>query len=530
MVLATGVATTLVVGLLSGPAQASRNVSESYSVPADGVLKLTGHGYGHGHGMSQYGAQGAAKKGLTHAQILAFYYPGTVLTTLGGPIRVRITADTDDDVRVLPESGLRVREAGSATSFELPTDNARISTWRLRTVGGKTTLDYDDGAWHSYLPGGKALSGDAEFFRAGTLVLRVAGTTREYRGALRLSGSDTVNVLSMDEYVKGVVPREMPASWMPAAVRAQAVAARSYAAFERAAHLDRYYQICDTTSCQVYGGVGAEDSRSNTAVDDTANQVLTWQGSPAFTQFSSSSGGWLSAGSMPYLVAKADGYDNFSGNPVHTWSTTVTRSAIQKAWPGLGTLKRVLVKRRDGNGDWSGRVEEMVLDGSKSDVTVAGSTFRSRLGLRSQWFKFGSASTSSPAPPPPPPAAPTPAPTPTPDPATETPGEPSAITLRWREIGGYRSPVGGPAGGEYAVASGQARRFQKGRIYSKDGVGAHELYGRVLKAYTRRGAATSRLGFPMTEPRRFRRGTYARFERGEIKVFRSGKVRVRYRR
>ena len=93
--------------------------------------------------------------------------------------------------------------------------------------------------WHTYLPGGKALSGDAEFFRAGKLTLRVDGTTRAYRGALRLASNDTVNVLGLDDYVKGVVPREMPTSWQPAAVRAQAVAARTYAVFDRNAHPSR---------------------------------------------------------------------------------------------------------------------------------------------------------------------------------------------------------------------------------------------------------------------------------------------------
>ena len=193
----------------------------------------------------------------------------------------------------------------------------------------------------------------------------------------------------MDDYVKGVVPREMPTSWEAAAVRAQAVAARTYAAWDRAAHPTRSYHTCDTTSCQVYGGLAAEDSRGNAAVDATAKQVLTYQGKPAFTQFGSSSGGWLSAGSMPYLVAKADKYDGHSGNPVHTWNTTVTRGAIQRAWPSLGTLKRVVVTQRDGHGDWYGRVERMTLDGSKANVIVTGDTFRSRFGLRSSWFNFG---------------------------------------------------------------------------------------------------------------------------------------------
>ncbi|MEO5653781.1 MAG: SpoIID/LytB domain-containing protein [Marmoricola sp.] len=387
---ALGTTLGLVAGpvLMAIPAQASRTVSESYAVPADGKLRLTGHGYGHGHGMSQYGAQGAAKQGLTYRQILAFYYPGTTLADGGGPVRVLITADTDDDVRVLPTNGLRVREVSSGSAYTLPAASGR-TTWRLRTVSGKTVLDYYDGRWRAYLPGGRALSGAAEFFGPGTLTLKVGGTDLVYRGAMRLDAANTINVLSMDDYVKGVVPREMPASWQSAAVQAQAVAARTYASWEREAHPTRSYQTCDTTSCQVYGGVDSEDPRGNAAVEATAGQVRTYGGEPAFTQFASSSGGWLSAGSRPYLVAKADPYDNFSGNPVHSWTTTLTRAAIQRAYPRLGTLRRVQVTRRDGNGHWYGRVEEMVLVGSRASVRLGGSEFRSRFGLRSSWFHFG---------------------------------------------------------------------------------------------------------------------------------------------
>ena len=371
------------------PGAASRAVSQSYTVPSNGVLRLTGHGYGHGHGMSQYGARGAARKGLTHRQILAFYYPGTAVSSIGRKIRVLITADTDNDVRVVPASGLRVRKMGGSPSYLLPTP-ARTTTWRLRTVGGNTVLDYYNGSWHAYKPGGKALSGAHEFYRPRrSVTLRVAGGTRAYRGVLRLHESNTINALRLDDYVKGVVPREMPTSWEVAAVRAQAVAARSYAAFDRAAHSTRSYHTCDTTSCQVYGGLAAEDSRGNAAVAATQYQVLTYKGTPAFTQFGSSSGGWLSAGSRPYLVAKADRYDGYSGNPMHTWYTTVSRGAIQRGWPSLGTLKRVVVTQRDGHGDWYGRVERMTLDGSRNNVVVSGDKFRSRFGLRSSWFKFG---------------------------------------------------------------------------------------------------------------------------------------------
>ena len=84
ILLGTVVACTLAGAGLGSPAQASRTVAESYPVPADGVFRLSGHGYGHGHGMSQYGAQGAAKRGLTYRQILSFYYPGTSIGSGAG--------------------------------------------------------------------------------------------------------------------------------------------------------------------------------------------------------------------------------------------------------------------------------------------------------------------------------------------------------------------------------------------------------------------------------------------------------------
>jgi SpoIID/LytB domain protein len=385
-----GLAVLVSTLVVAAPVQASRAVTENYAVPKGGRLSLTGHGYGHGHGMSQYGAQGAALKGLTYAQIVAFYYPGTALTSTSGAMRVLLSADTDNQVQVSPASGLSVREVSTGTTWALPR-YAGITTWRLRnTVSGATALDYYDGTWHVLHPGGRIINGDGEFFRTGNAfpTLQLGTARRVYRGALRLTNTNTVNVVSVDDYVRGVIPREMPASWQPEALRAQAVAARTYGVFDRTAHPTRYYDTCDTTSCQVYGGRSDEDARSNAAVTATANKILSYGGKPAFTQFSSSSGGWLSAGSQPYLVAKSDPYDAVSSNANHTWKTTLTRAQIQRAYPSLGTLRRVLIRQRDGHGAWYGRVERMVLDGSKKDVTLTGDAFRSKFGLKSSWFHF----------------------------------------------------------------------------------------------------------------------------------------------
>ncbi|MET0839064.1 MAG: SpoIID/LytB domain-containing protein [Marmoricola sp.] len=498
------VATLLVA---APPAEASRTVSEVYPVPATGRLALTGHGFGHGHGMSQYGAQGAALQGLGYSQILAFYYPGTVLGNAAGSMRVLITADTDNDVRVLPAAGLAVRQAGSATSYTVPT-NVGATTWRLVRSGANTVVQYANSGWHAW----RTLAGDAEFFRSGALTARVGGTTRDYRGVMRLTNDNTVNIVGLDDYVRGVVPREMPTSWHASAVRAQAVAARTYGVFDRNAHTTRYYDTCDTTQCQVYGGIGDEDSRGNAAVDATAGKILRYGGTPAFTQFSSSSGGWLSAGGQPYLVTKSDPYDGHSGNPMHTWTTSLTKGAIQNAYPSLGTLSRVIVTRRNGYGDWYGRVEQLRLDGSKADVTLSGDAFRSKFGLRSNWFRFGSGSTT---------------PAPTPSPTQPEPSQPlSPIMKRWKAIGGASSVVGRQRSAEYSVAGGRAKRFAKGRIFYRAGAGAHEVFGRVLTAYVRRGAATSRLGFPMTRPVRAGNRIKATFEHGTLSVRKKGRLRA----
>ncbi|MCB0894881.1 MAG: SpoIID/LytB domain-containing protein [Nocardioides sp.] len=373
---------------LGSPADAARG-SDTWPVPASASITVKGHGYGHGHGMSQYGAEGAARQGLTYRQIVQFYYPETDWGVAKRRVTVLVTADTSDDLVVLARRGLTVRDTAGGAATDLPDNGAR--QWRVaRSSAGVTWVSYRTQRWHRW----KALDGEGEFYAAGDPVTLVTPTgERAYRGRLRTavtSGGErvTVNDLALDNYLKGVVPLEIPASWHADAVRAQAVAARTYAAYERRHPLSSAYQICDTGSCQVYGGYDAEYPASNRAVDDTAHQVLTSGGEPAFTQFGSSSGGWTAAGSVPYLPAQEDPYDGWSGNPVHSWSVKLTDGSLERAWPAVGDLRRITVVQRDGHGDWGGRVVSITLRGTGGRVSVSGDTFRSVLGLRSTWVTF----------------------------------------------------------------------------------------------------------------------------------------------
>lgn len=375
----------LLATLVVAPAAAAPAArAERWAVSPAGTVTLTGHGYGHGHGMSQYGAEGAARQGLTHPDILAFYYPGTTVGRASGPISVLISADTSDDLVVRPRAGLIVRDLRTKQRWTLPANGARL--WRI--VGKKVSFRTD--RWRVW----RTLAGDGELAAGGRPVTLVTPAgDRPYRGRLRHAtapggGHDTVNVLPLEAYLRGVVPLEMPATWSPEAVRSQAVAARTYAAYERAHPRATHAQLCDTTSCQVYGGAAAEHPASDTAIKATAGTVLLDGGEPAFTQFSSSSGGWTSAGSVPYLRAVQDPYDGWSGNPVHDWTLQLPAARLERAWPRLGDLQVVEVLARDGQGEWGGRVTSVRLTGSGGSVTVSGDTLRTRLGLRSTYLTF----------------------------------------------------------------------------------------------------------------------------------------------
>jgi stage II sporulation protein D len=389
---ATAVLTAALLTLAGGaPATATAGLV----VPKGATVVISGRGFGHGHGMSQYGAQGAAKQGLSTRQILDFYYPRTDAGHVGGRVRVLLGASIGQATTVVARPGLQVRDLAQRTTLSLPTSGkaADATRWQMSGDGaGGTQVSYLTGAWHVW----RTLKGNGEFRstrRPLTLVL--GGTRTTYRGTLRSMAAIsrtthriTVNKVSLEGYVQGVVPREMPSSWRPAALRAQAVAARTYAAYEVGHSSDPRFNLCDSTSCQVYGGRSAEVASTNQATVATAGQVRTYQGEPAFTQFSASNGGWLAAANQPYLVAKRDPYDTGAVDPYTAWRVRVTALTIQHTWPALGRLRSIEVTSRDGNGRWGGRIAKLILHGTNTDKHLSGEDFRGGLGLRSTWLDF----------------------------------------------------------------------------------------------------------------------------------------------
>lgn len=389
LVVCAGVAAATAVALPAAPAAA-----------ATGEVVVTGQGWGHGRGMGQYGALGyAVDRGWSYQQILDHYYGGTVLAgdVGGGPITVdlqwlRGTAPVVTGAGVLlngqpvPTPAVRV-ERVSASSFRVSTGPGCAGPWTVWSTRTRVDLVPTDPA---RTQGQLRVCRDA------------AGTQTGYRGTLSFVEGDgrlaAVNTVALDDYLRGVVPRESPAGWGALgggrgmhALRAQAVAARSYALSSR---YSSWAQTCDTITCQVYGGAFTQspsgtvtslhDPRTDQAVAETSGQVrrFTATGAVARTEFSSSTGGWTAGGVFP---AVQDLGDATASNPNRAWSKTVALSTVASAL-GTAPVTGLQVTRRNGLGAGGGRALEVQVYTTSGTRTFTGNQVRSALGLKSDWF------------------------------------------------------------------------------------------------------------------------------------------------
>jgi len=383
-----------------GPIQ----VAETTVIAPGESIMLEGQGYGHGRGMSQFGARGAAELGVPYQEILAYYYPSTTLSELpdatSAPMRVWLEADDDGSTEVSADGSIQVRDASGGGVDDIAA-GTRVSV-APNQDGTMTVWGLSDGDWSELHSGPGPITLTAT---SGTVQVIFPDETRtEYRGAIQATetstGFKTLNVVPMEDYLQSVVPKEMQV-WFPAeALKAQAVAARTYSAGEQATFADREWDICDSVQCQVYGGVAKYDAdgvladdfeagSTSAAVAATAGQILLDDaGQVVFAQFSSSNGGWTTVGKNgePYLVARPDTWDCVD-NYAYPWTATVSSAQLAEQWPEIGEPTALTVTERTGNGTWGGRILSLRLDGTTGSVDVPGEDFRIALGLRSSWFR-----------------------------------------------------------------------------------------------------------------------------------------------
>src|SRR6266545_5371848 len=263
------IASILLLGI--GPVAHARVNAKAAAGAATFVV--TGHGWGHGVGMSQYGAYGYAQKGVGYEKIVLHYFPGTELGQ--APV---------SRVRVLLTSGVATLKIGSLADFRVRDATGVVhdvvAGTHTLTPALKLKVDGQDKA--SALPG-------PLLFQPGAAPIQLK---HQYRGSIQVDVASgklrAVNMVGLEQYLYGVVPSEMPYTWAPEALKAQAVAARSYAlATRRTGAFDLY----PDTRSQVYLGLEHEKPSTNAAVDATAGTVLLYEGQLAKTFFFSTSGG-----------------------------------------------------------------------------------------------------------------------------------------------------------------------------------------------------------------------------------------------
>lgn len=352
------------------------------------VHVLRGAGFGHGIGMSQYGAYGMAQQGWSYRRILRHYYRSTKLGEAPSrPVRVLLQA-SDPYVRfrgATRASGGLALESG-VTHLVRPARGGRLA---LYGAGGERL-----GIFRAPL---RVTRGGGPFRLMGPAINGV--TSGRYRGSFELhagsaGGVTAVNALPIDDYVKGVVASEVPSSWDPDALRAQAVTARTYALATRKTG-DIFDQYPDTRS-QVYRGVAAETSRTNAAVRATSRKIVTHDGDVAVTFYFSTSGGrtenvensFIGASPKPWLKSVEDPYDDIS--PRHRWRVRFSNATMGARLGSPGTLRRVRVLSRGV----SPRVVRARVYGSKGSVVLTGPQIRARLGLDDTWVYFTKVTTS----------------------------------------------------------------------------------------------------------------------------------------
>lgn len=374
------------------------------------TVTIFGQGYGHGVGMSQYGARGRALAGQDSTAILAHYYQGATLGSIASTTQIRVlvlshwgaTASKpltiygrtaawaiDGIAKTFPiDAKLRVRPTTTTTSSGTKT------TWRIRVNAPSGAILHDGPKPTTLVIRGTSGSSRLQVYSKPSSYDR-------YRGILRILTSSVaptvtvVNDVRMELYLSGVVPAEMPSTWPAEALRAQTIAARSYAA-RRLRPGVSYYDVTDDTSSQVYRGVLGEKAITNALVKATAGVVLKSGSSIANTLFHSTGGGATehnenvfvsSTGAkvstpVSYLRGSADrapdGTAFDAAAPYATWHTQpYTRAQLSAFFAtdgrtNVGTLTALDLRDRGV----SGRYRSVTLIGSAGTKKVSGDVFR----------------------------------------------------------------------------------------------------------------------------------------------------------
>jgi stage II sporulation protein D len=214
---------------------------------------------------------------------------------------------------------------------------------------------------------------------------RILVNNKEYRGNIFLNlvngKISVINELDVEEYLYGVLPKEVVASWPEESLRAQAVISRTFALRSLHLHAKEGFNLCNTTHCQVYGGVDSENENTNRAVNETRGEVLFYNGKLASTFFHSSCGGHTEnieevwGGKAPeYLKGRSVKYSN--GYKADYWKNKVSKDFIMRRLSengyDIGSIENIkMIGKTD-----SGRTKILKIYGEKQTIELNAAKFR----------------------------------------------------------------------------------------------------------------------------------------------------------
>lgn len=580
------------------------------SASAAKKVKIKGGGWGHGIGMSQYGAYGRAQNGDNATEIVEHYYSNANVSTGEIPQSLRV--------------GL-LQGRGSISLTSEPFGNGPGSViFKVAGSSGKIASGAPGALWRveSSRTGGMRLyRNDRKIKRGGRTVFgsptrplvlkyeatdaKIDVTDKPYdyvHGHMEFvtyaSGScpegycmSLVVVLSMQKYLYGL--GEVPASWPGAALRAQAIAGRTYA-LDKVQRSGQHRYPCDcavydSTIDQAYIGDSKRTGSAQywddwkTAVDETRAMVILYSGDPIQALYSSSSGGHTEHNEnvwggtpLPYLRGVPDAPDDNDANPNYTWELEMSWKSFEaklNAAYGTGTLKSFKIVKPLGV---SGRVT-VVKDtggggvrivGSKKTVRVSGWSVRSTLGLKDTLFTVnvsydvggmfqqrydqldGAAGepTSSVY------AVPRRSSSPRGRAQDFSHGrmtwvtETDKVLWQWGEVlakydalGREKSVLGMPSTDTWGRSAFRVARYRRGVIVWSESTGAHHVWGAFDGAYVRSGGVKGSLGLPTKRReqtsdlpdegrrQRFTDGTLYLNPHGDLVFALWGEVDTRYR-
>ena len=334
---------------------------------------------------------------FAEAQAAASQYPGGFPAYIDGTFRARIGCYTTSDQAYAAQASLGAETTLSWTS--------KYGVNAVATGTNTILFQYDDNGTSTGL-GVEPISVNGE--KCATW-----SKDRLYNGGFRFERINggmltVVNILGLEDYLKGVVPNEMSDSWPLEALKAQAVAARSYVLSLGSKHSAHHFDICATTDCQAYYGRAKAGANSDGAVDQTVGQVAISNGKIAQTFYYSSNGGasesvsnvWGSnQASYPYLVGKADPYEP-TLNLKNTWERTFTSSQIVSKLLSAYSVSGSIVSASVSSYTDVGNPRTITFtDSAGKNFSISGARVYQSLGLPSFRFGFkGTGGTSQPAP------------------------------------------------------------------------------------------------------------------------------------